>query len=165
MKTTKRAQTGLLAAICLGFAPATEAANCSFAFKDSSLAQLLSLTSATPQRIQVGTITQNCSGNGSYSLVIASANCVSSPSGAKLIEPNTRQFVGYTVEFDNPTTGGSLPVVSGLLARICSCADGRDVAWAKISHESSAVYINFTGSNLLAAGTYSDTLSVTLNMN
>jgi spore coat protein U-like protein len=138
--------------------------NCSFAFNPTSQATLLSLTSATPQRIQVGTVVQQCSGNGSYSLIVASVNCVIIPIGAELVEPVTQKGVNYSVEFNNPTTGGSQPVVTGLLAKTCLNAVGRDVHSAKIQNESSAVYINFTGSAALAAGTYSDTLSVTLNI-
>ena len=139
--------------------------NCRFDFNATSLASLLSISSSATQRIHVGDIVQNCSGNGNYSLFIASANCAFSPTGAKLVEPTTRESLGYSVEFDNPTDGGSQPVVTGLLAAACSNAEGRDVDKSKISNESSAVYINYTGSTVLAAGTYDDTLSVTLNMN
>ena len=164
-KRIKQATSAFLPVLCLSLSSWIGAMNCSFGFNATTLAILLPLTSATPQRIQVGTITQNCSGNGSYSLVVASNNCAFSPSGAKLTEPSTQQSVAYSVEFDNPTTGGSQPVVTGLLARICANADGRDVSHDKITNESSDVYINFTGSKVLAAGVYSDTLSVTLNMN
>ena len=165
MKTMERLSNRFLAVICLGLASRAGASNCSFAFNATTLAILLPLASATPHRIQVGTVYQNCNGNASYDLIVASGNCVLSPTGAKLLDEMNQASVGYSVEFDNPTTGGSQPVVTGLLARICSNADGRDVDKAKISGESSSVFINFTGSTMLAAGTYSDTLSVTLNMN
>jgi len=151
--------------VCLGLVSRAGAANCSFAFTAKPLAMLVPVISATPQRIQVGTVLQNCSGNASYNLIVASGNCLLSPAGAKLRDPATLGSVRYSVEFDNPTTGGSQPVVTGLLATSCSNADGRDVAHHRISSESSAVYINFTGSTLLWSGTYGDTLSLTLNMN
>jgi spore coat protein U-like protein len=136
---------------------------CTFAFNATSLASTLTITSLAPQRIKVGSVVQNCSGNASYSLIVASANCAYSPSGGKLVEPTTNSLVAYSIEFDNPTTGGSKPVVTGLLAKACSNADGRDVQNSRINNESSAVYMNYTGSTALAAGTYSDTLTVTLN--
>lgn len=149
----------------MGLASGAGAANCTFAFNANPLAMLLPVTSATPQRIQVGTVVQDCNGNASYSLVVASGNCLLSQAGAKLMDSSTMGSVRYSVEFDNPATGGSQPVVTGLLATSCSNADGRDVAKTKISNESSAVFINFTGSTLLWSGTYGDTLSLTLNMN
>ncbi|MCX5786976.1 MAG: hypothetical protein NTX64_00475 [Elusimicrobia bacterium] len=153
-----RRSSALLAGVCMGLASGAGAANCTFAFNANPLAMLLPVTSATPQRIQGN-------GNASYSLVVASGNCLLSQAGAKLMDSSTMGSVRYSVEFDNPATGGSQPVVTGLLATSCSNADGRDVAKTKISNESSAVFINFTGSTLLWSGTYGDTLSLTLNMN
>jgi spore coat protein U-like protein len=164
-KGLKRVWSGLLAVIFIGLTTGADAAHCSLIFNAAPLAMLLPITAVTPQRIQVGTLIQDCSGNASFSLVVASGNCPHSPTGAKLMDPITLEFVRYSVEFDNPTTGGSLPIITGLLAAACSGADGRDVIKAKISNESSAIFLNFTGSDLLAAGTYSDTLSVKLNMN
>lgn len=138
--------------------------NCTFGFSAKPLAILLPVSSATPQRVEVGSILQNCSGNGNYTLVIGSGNCLLYSAGAKLTGQTTTEFVGYSVEFDNPTTGGSQAVVTGLLANYCWNADGRQVNNAKITNESSSVYINFTGSTVLPADTYTDTLIVTLNM-
>ena len=160
-----RLSTHLLVVTCIGLASGAGATNCAFGFTATPLAILLPVTSATPQRVQVGSISQNCNGNGSYTLVIASGNCLLLATGAKLMDWPSTDFADYSVEFDNPTTGSSQPVVTGLLANSCYNAVGRNVDRAKISNESSGVFVNFTGSTVLAAGTYSDTLSVTLNVN
>jgi hypothetical protein len=75
----------------------------------------------------------------------------------------TMESVSYSVEFDNPTTGGSQPIVTALLANACPNAVGRVVTRAKIDDETSTVYIDFTGSATMAEGKYTDTLSLTLN--
>jgi spore coat protein U-like protein len=112
----------------------------------------------------VGAVLQDCSSTVSYTLVVASANCLLSPVGAKLRDPISKEYVRYSLEFDNPTSGGSQPVVSGLLAGACANAIGRDVNRHNIKKESSDIFIDFTGTATLAEGAYSDTLTVTLNL-
>lgn len=163
-KSAKRAVSGLLACLCLWLANTARADGCTLGASSTPLAMLLPVTAASPQHIQVGTVLQDCIGTVSYTLVVTSANCLLSPAGAKLRDPISKEYVRYSVEFNNPTSGGSQPVVLGLLASVCANAVGRDVNRAKITHESSAIVIDFTGTAMLAAGTYSDTLTVTLNI-
>ena len=127
-------------------------------------AMSLPLTAAVAQRILVGTVLQYCNKKTGYTLVITSANCSTAPVGAKVVDTVSGESVPYSVEMDNPTTGGSRAVVSGLLASTCLSAVGRDVLNAKIVYETSQVYASYTGSTLLAAGTYQDTLTFTLNL-
>ena len=71
----------------------------------------------------------------------------------------------YSVEFNNPTTGGSQAVVTGLLATACSGASavvGRDVTNSRIFNELSRIYINYSGDSGLAADSYTDTLTITM---
>lgn len=161
----KRLMNGLLLVGMSCHATGAGAANCSLGFTATPQAVLLPVTTVSAQRVQVGTVSQNCNGTISYVLVVASADCVASPAGAKLQDPTSREFVAYSVEFSNPYAYGGPLSVTGLLANACANAVGRDVNFAKVNHEDSAVFINFTGVSSLAAGTYSDTLSVTLNVN
>ncbi len=164
-KIVKRATGVFIAAVLLSPAGGARAARCSFSLSAAPSAVLLPLTAAAAQRIQVGTVVQDCGDKASYRLIVASGNCLQFPAGAKLKDPATAEYVRYSVEFDNPASGGSSPIVAGLLAASCGDAAGRDVVRARVEGESSLVFINFTGSNLLAAGTYADTLSVTLSLN
>ena len=141
-------------------------ANCSVAITDDPGALTLPLLVTGTQHIKVGTILQNCNKKTGYTLTVASANCATPvPVGAKVIDPLSTGYLPYSVEFDNPTTGGSLATIAGLLATSCTTATGRTVASALIVAENSTLYINYTGSLLLAAGTYTDTLTVTMNLN
>jgi len=140
-------------------------ANCSIAITDESAALTLPLAVTGAQRIKVGTILQNCNKKTGYSLTVASANCATLPAGAKVLDTVSAGVVAYSVEFNNPTTGGSLAIVPSLLANTCAAVSGRTVAGALIVAENSTVYVNYTGSLLLAAGTYNDTLTITMNLN
>lgn len=140
------------------------AANCTIVVTAYTAASALPLSSVTPQRILVGSIVQNCNKPSGYTLVVGSANCPAATPGAKVTDAVSGESVPYSVEFNNPTTGGSRAVVAGLLASTCLAAIGRDVLNSKIVNEASSVFVNYTGSVLLAAGTYQDTLTITLNL-
>ncbi len=127
-------------------------------------AAALPLTLTAAQRILVGAILQNCNKKNGFTLTLTSANCSAPATGAKVVDAVSGEFVPYSVELNNPTTGGSQAVVANLLAGTCLNAVGRDVLNAKIIDESSFVYVNYTGSAQLAAGTYQDTLTITLSL-
>ena len=74
------------------------------------------------------------------------------------------EFVRYSVEFRNKTTGGGIDVISGLLAQTCAAQVARYEGTA-YGLRRSDVFIDFTGVAMLAEGAYTDTLSVTLNIN
>lgn len=169
---------GLSAAVALGLAAAPSnvlaadqiflqgvvTAQCSIVVTATPAAMSLPLTTAGAQRILVGSIVQNCNKKSGFTLTTASANCAAAPVGAKVLDTVSTESVPYSVEFNNPTTGGSPAVVSGLLANSCTTAVGREVTGTKSVNESSSVYVNFTGAPLLAAGTYLDTLTITMNV-
>ena len=163
-KYTKRAATFLLTGICLGLASAAGAKQCTLSFNAASNAQALPITSVAYQHIQVGTVLQDCNNAHGYTLVVGSYNCPFSPSGAKLTDSISGDFVRYSVEFDNKDTGHGISIVSGLLTQTCAQQIARDQHSAN-DNLSSDVFVNFTGVALLGEGTYSDTLSVTLNLN
>jgi hypothetical protein len=140
------------------------AANCSIVVTADPAASALPLTVAGAQRIKIGTILQNCNKKTGFTLKVESAGCAALPVGAKVIDPVSGESVPYSVEFNNPTTGGSLAIVTGLLATTCMAAVGREVTAAKVVTESSNLYVNYTGVPLLAAGTYQDTITITLNL-
>lgn len=140
-------------------------ANCTISVTPNASALTLPLTVTSAQHVQVGTVLQNCNKKTGYTLTVASANCATAPIGAKVIDPVSTAILPYSVEFDNPTTGGSLAIVTSLLGNTCTNIIGRTVASALIAAETSSVYVNYTGSALLAAGTYQDTLTITLNLN
>jgi hypothetical protein len=142
----------------------TVAQSCSIAVNQDAAAGNLPLTASGSQRIQVGTVVQNCNRNQGYTLSITSQNCAAQPTGAKLIDPASNDRLIYTGEFNNPTTGGSQATVTNLLAQACTGQFGRDVSNAIITSETSAVYVNYTGNAGLTAGTYQDTLTITLNV-
>jgi len=150
--------------MCLVLASGADAKNCTVSFEASPAAQSLLLSLATQQHIKVGTVTQDCKKAVSYSLIVESAACPLTPAGAKLMGGIGGEFVRYSVEFANKIPGGGVVSVSGLLAQICAAQVARYEGHA-YGLRRSDVFVDFTGSELLAEGTYSDTLSVTLNIN
>ena len=163
---------GLIAGpgICLGqnqiALQGVVAAQCSIVVTPLGAASALPLTTVGSQHVQVGTVLQNCNKKTGYNLVVTSANCATpTPVGAKVYDATSLGILQYSAEFDNPTTGGSLAAATGLLASACSAAVGRSVVSALIVNETSTVWVNFTGSALLAAGTYLDTLTIVMNIN
>lgn len=151
------ASTILLAGTVLG--------KCTVAVSAGGQAANLPITAAGNQRVLVGTMQQNCTGNRSYTLGISSMNCATAPAGAKLLSTESGEHLSYSAEFNNPTTGGSQAVVSDLLATGCTGQTGRQVTHAKITNETSNLYVNFAGAPGLAAGTYQDIVTISLNMN
>lgn len=142
----------------------TVAASCTVNVNADAGALNLPLTTAGAQRVQVGTAEQSCNKKVGYTLTVASANCAAAPIGAKVVDSVSAELLSYSAEFANPTTGGSTASVTGLLASACAGQTGRDVTNWKASAENSTVFINFTGSTGLAAGTYQDTLTLTMNV-
>jgi len=140
----------------------TSAQNCAITVAADAAATSLPLTTAGAQRVQVGTVTQSCNKKAGYTLSVTSANCAAAPTGAKVADSVGGEYLAYSGEFANPTTGGSTASVTGLLASACTSQVGRDVTNAKITGEVSTVFVNFTGSAALGAGTYTDTLTVAL---
>ncbi len=128
--------------------------------------QAVELPVITPgaQRVLIGSVVQDCNKKQSYIVSMSSVNCTVAPAGGKILEPVSGEYLSYSGEFANPTTGGSTPSVTGLLATACTGQIGRSVNNAKISNETSTVYVNFTGSSTLGAGTYQDTVTISLNM-
>ncbi|MBM3536043.1 MAG: hypothetical protein FJX60_23780 [Alphaproteobacteria bacterium] len=138
---------------------------CTIDVNSSSRAGDLPIASPGPHRVQIGSVTQNCNGRRSYALSISSANCTQSPTGGKLIEPGSGSYLPYSGEFNNPTTGGSAPVVTGLLESSCIAQIGRRVEQGVIANEVSAVYVNFIASETMASGTYQDTVTISIATN
>jgi len=163
-KKTKKGSRAVLAAACLLITSTAAAKNCSLSFAATPAAQTLQLTLAAPQHVMVGTLTQDCKKTSRYTLVVESANCPLSPAGAKLMNQLSGEFVRYSVEFDNKTTRGGIDVVAQLLAQNCAAQVARDEHSA-YGLRRSDVFLDFTGALMLAEGTYSDTLSVTININ
>jgi hypothetical protein len=143
----------------------TVAQNCTINVTANPSASNLPLTASGAQHVTVGTVLQSCNKKNGYTLVVTSANCASPvPTGAKVYDSVSGDYLSYSAEFTNPTTGGSASDVTGLLGSACSGQNGRDVTNAKISNETSTVYVNFTGSSTLSAATYTDTLTITMNV-
>lgn len=139
--------------------------NCTISVTANSNASNLPLTTTGNQHVLVGTVLQSCNKKNGYTLVVTSANCASpAPTGAKVYDTVSGDYLPYSAEFTNPTTGGSAADVPGLLASSCSGQNGRDVTNAKVSSETSSVYVNFAGSSTLSAATYQDTLTITMNV-
>jgi spore coat protein U-like protein len=153
----------ILAGVCLGLASRAGAADCVISFAAAQTAQTLPLTIAGSHHLKVGAVTQTCTKTRGYTLVIASSNCPLSPAGAKLIDAISSELLRYSVEFDNKNRGGGISIVSGLLTQTCAAQIARNESPMK-GVLSSDVFIDFTGITTLAAGTYSDTLTVTLNI-
>lgn len=162
-----------LAVALLKFSPADAASqiilsgsiaqNCTINVTPDPAAQTLNLTGGA-QHVTVGTVSQSCNKKAGYLLVVSSANCGAAPTGAKLIGAAGGETLVYSVESQNPTTGGSAAGVTGLLATACAAQNARIVSNAKINGENSTVFVNYTGNSGLGADTYQDTLTFTLNV-
>ncbi len=142
----------------------TVSQNCTISVTPTTAATNLDLSGGT-SHIQIGAALQNCNKKAGYTLNVQSQNCATGTPGAKLIGTVGGEFLPYSIEFDNPTTGGSQAVVTGLLSTACTGAAaviGRDVTGAKISNETSTVYVNYSGNASLAADSYTDTLTITV---
>lgn len=140
----------------------TVAQNCTIDVTTTANASNLDLIDGV-QHVQVGNVNQSCNKKAGYTLSLTSANCATpTPAGAKVYDSVSGEFLAYSGEFINPTTGGSSSDVTGLLATVCSGQTARDVTNAKVNNEDSTVWVNYTGNATLAAGTYTDTLTVTL---
>jgi hypothetical protein len=138
--------------------------NCTMSVASDPNAASLDLGSGS-KHVVVGTILQNCNKTSGYTLNVASANCSASPTGAKVIGGTNHDYLKYSVESVNPTTGGSSADVTNLLNASCSNQTARTVTNAKITSETSTIYVNYTGSNSLSADTYTDTLTFTISSN
>lgn len=142
----------------------TVSQQCSVIVTPSSQAANLDLSSGN-KRVEIGTALQNCNKKAGYTLHVLSQNCTVGTPGAKLIGTVAGETLRYSVEFNNPPTGGSQTVVTGLLATACSGAAaviGRDVTNQKIHDEISRIFVNYTGDSGLASDSYTDTLTITL---
>lgn len=139
--------------------------NCAINVTADPAAATLDLVTSGARRVQVGTVSQNCNKKAGYNLVVTSTNCATTPTGAKLIGSSVGEKLNYSVESNNPTTGGSTAVVTGLLASSCTGQNARQVSNAKISAENSTLFVNFTGNSSLSADTYQDTVTLTMNVN
>lgn len=142
----------------------TVARNCTIIVTATTSALNLDLGNGN-RRIQVGNALQNCNRRAGYQLHVLSDNCETGTLGAKLVGTVDAETLRYSVEFNNPTTGGSQAAVTGLLAAACSSASaviGRDVTNARIYGETSRIYVNYTGNSGLAADSYTDTLTITM---
>ena len=159
----KRLIRCFLAGICLCFASGAGAKQCTLSFNATSNAQALPVTLVAYQHIQVGTVIQDCNNAHGYTLVVESGNCPFSPAGAKLMDNTSGELVHYSVGFYNNASGGGISIVSGLLTQTCAAQVARDEHAAN-GHLTSDVFLDFTGVAMLSVGTYSDTLSVTLNL-
>ncbi len=138
------------------------AQSCSINVTADGNASALNLAASGAQRVQVGTIAQSCNKKAGYTIAVTSTNCAA---GAKVIGSVSGDSLAYSVEANNPTTGGSTAVVTGLLAAVCTGQNARTVTNAKIPSEDSTVFVNYTGSTGLAADTYQDTLTFTMTVN
>ena len=134
---------------------------CTIVVTENAQASNLPITAAGAQRVLVGTVLQNCNGRRTYVLMATSRNCPASPVGGKLLN-DAADRLPYSVEFNNPTTGMSYPVVTGLLQSACTDQVGRHVQFSRIRDETSSVYVNFTGAPDLAAGTYEDIVTISI---
>jgi hypothetical protein len=94
---------------------------------------------------------------------VTSANCTAGQ-GARMNDTVSGEFVAYVVDFDNPATGGSSDVAGLLGAGACSGQIGRDVTNWKPRDEVTTVAGRYTGDSLLSAGTYSDSLTITMTV-
>ncbi|MEQ9333854.1 hypothetical protein [Thalassobaculum sp.] len=144
--------SGYVAGKCtIGVTPDIEAVN-------------LAVDTTAPQRVPIGSVLQDCNGKRSYAIAVTSWNCAAPPTGGKLMADGTDDYLPYTVEFNNPTTGGSQGVVTNLLATACTGQIARTVTSHNVSDETSTVYLNFTGSTELEAGTYEDVVTISITM-
>jgi hypothetical protein len=142
----------------------TVSQNCSLQITPTAAATNLDLSGGN-KRIEVGTALQNCNKKSGYTLQVLSQNCAAGTLGAKFIGTVAGESLNYSVEFNNPPTGGSQTTVTDLLATACSGATavtGRDVTNEKINNEISRIYVNYSGNSGLASDSYTDTLTVVL---
>jgi spore coat protein U-like protein len=159
----KRGLVVLVAGLCVGLSSGAAAKECKLSFNSSPSGAALSLDTPAFRHIQVGTVLEKCNERGGYFLLVESGHCPAAPAGAKLMDAATGEFVRYSVEFDNKGERGAISIVSGLLGRACTGQIARNESDPD-GHASSDVFIDYTGATTLAAGTYDDTLSVTLNL-
>jgi hypothetical protein len=138
--------------------------NCTISVTPDPNASNLDLTNGV-QHVTIGTIGQSCNKKAGYTIAVTSTNCPTAPAGAKLVGSAGGETLAYSVESQNPTTGGSTAVVTGLMASGCSAQNARVVSNAKISTETSTIFANYTGSASLGADTYQDTITFTMNVN
>lgn len=137
---------------------------CSITVVPNAQASNLPIYAPGAQRVVIGTVLQNCTGARSYTLSVTSTNCPATPTGGKVVVPVWGDYLRYSVEFVNPTTGGSQADVIGLMASSCGSQIGRVVTKGHITNETSTVYTNFTGDTTLTAGTYEDVVLISLTM-
>lgn len=142
----------------------TVAQNCTLSVTTDAVAANLPLTTPGAQHVQVGSALQSCNKKIGYTLNLAATNCAAAPVGAKVVDTVSTEVLAYSAEFANPTTGGSVAEVTGLLATACNAPTARDVTNFKVDSETSAIFVNFTGNALLASGTYQDTLTITITI-
>jgi hypothetical protein len=143
----------------------TVAHNCTINVTPSAGASGLNLTDGA-QHVAVGSIAQSCNKKAGYTIVVTSANCTTpAPTGAKLVGTSGGEKLGYSVESQNPTTGGRVSTVTGLLASNCTGQNARAVTNAKVTGEVSNIFVNFSGNAALSADTYQDTITFTMNVN
>lgn len=140
------------------------AQNCTITVTALAAAQTLPINTSGAQRVNVGSVLQNCNKKIGYYLRVSSDRCANAPVGAKVVDtvPEPDEYLLYSVEFVNPS--GTSP--TGLLDLACDNTDnlGRDVSNQKISGETSQVWVNFTGDTTLGAGDYTDTLTITMTV-
>ncbi len=137
---------------------------CTINVSSTSEAVELPITAPGAHRIMIGSALQDCNGRRSYIVSVSSMSCAVAPAGGKILNTGSDEFLPYSAEFVNPATGGSTPVVTGLLATSCVGQVGREVTHGKVTNETSQIYLNFTGSSDLGAGTYQDVVTISLNM-
>lgn len=142
----------------------TVAGKCSINVSSTSQAVELPITSPQAHRIMIGSALQDCNGTRSFIVSITSMNCAVAPAGGKVLNSESGEFLSYTAEFVNPATGGSSPDVTRLLESSCVGQVGREVTHGKVTNETSQIYLNFTGSSDIGAGTYQDIVTISLNM-
>jgi hypothetical protein len=146
----------------------TMAQNCTISVTPTASATALDLTDGA-KHVDIGSIVQNCNKKTGYRITVDTDNCSVGTPGAKLIgAATTPETLSFSVEFANPTTGGSDASVTGLLSTQCTGDAyilGRETTGVKISAETSTVYANYTGDSGLAADTYTDTLRITMTVN
>jgi hypothetical protein len=140
------------------------AGKCTIDVTPDTQAVNLTIDTASPQRVLIGSVLQDCNGTRSYAISVTSWNCAAAPTGGKLLADGTDDYLPYTVEFNNPTSGGSQAVVANLLASSCTGQIARGVTSHNVNNETSTVYLNFTGSSDLEAGTYEDVVTISITM-
>ena len=144
----------------------TVAQSCTLSVTPDINASALNLTATGAQHVQVGVVNQDCNKKAGYTIVVTSSHCTTpTPAGAKLQGTAAAETLSYSVESHNPTSGGSTATVTGLLATSCTNQNIRTVTNAKVSGDDSFLFVNYTGGSALAADTYQDTLTVTMNVN